>query len=121
MNNKLLEEIHRLRRKTKLISENQQVKSIISNKILEMVYGEDKNYDYSTFDDFLSHEYGFKVTSEELVEAIKAWASNYMMGLNPGDFQGVAKYVNQTVYNMIKFQASENYIEELLPFLTIKK
>jgi len=83
----------------------------------EVISGEDENYNYKTFDDFLNHEYGPNVTDEEISEAIRQWASNYMMGLNPGDFQAVAARITPEIYDMIKYQASENYIDELKPFL----
>jgi len=83
----------------------------------EVITGEDEDYSYKTFDDFLNHEYGFNVTDEEVAEAIRQWASNYMMGINPGDFKAVAVKITPEIYDMIKYQASENYIEELKPYL----
>lgn len=65
------------------------------------------------FYQFLKSEYGETPTSEETGQAIVNWAKNYMTGINGPDFEGVANYMNDDIWAIIKDEISSNYMTGL--------
>lgn len=72
------------------------------------------------FSDFLRSEYGDSPTEEEVALAITNWASNYMLGNNEADYDGVSEYMNDDVWEYLKNDISANYMDELRKFYKSK-
>lgn len=56
-------------------------------------------------------EYGD--SPEQIAEAIKDWAGNYMMGLNEPDFQGVSDAMTPEIYRLVKKCAPSSFVKEM--------
>ena len=65
------------------------------------------------FSDFLTGEYGDVPTPDEIGEAVINWSSNYMMGDNDGDFDGVKGYMSNDVWGKIKDRVPSNFMSDL--------
>jgi len=64
------------------------------------------------FSTFVSEcEYGDD--PNQIAEAIKDWAGNYMMGLNEPDFQGVSDAMTPEIYKLVKKCAPNSFIKEM--------
>lgn len=82
---------------------------------------EKDEFEYSSFLDFVRSEYGKKIAKEELLEAIKNWATKHMLGLYPADYETVAKYIDKKAYEDLKERVPNSYMNDLEKYLNFEK
>src|ERR1035437_7404394 len=88
------------------VRRNQFLSGIISEQeyLTTKIPAKNEKYlNYNNFYDFFTNEYGFDFSDDFLALAIKEWFKYYDLGIFPPDYDGVAKYVNKKILEMIKF------------------
>jgi|TARA_R110000851_G_scaffold212152_1_gene364812 hypothetical protein len=90
---------------------------LISEKISRIISRTLKEGSEDIFVEFLIQEFGREVTKSELVQAIIGWADLYMQGANSGDFEGVAKYLEEDIYIDVSDDLPAMFKNEIMQYL----
>jgi hypothetical protein len=90
---------------------------LISEKISRIISQTLKENQESQFIDFLIQEFGREVKKSEVSSAIIGWADLYMQGANSGDFEGVAKYLDEDIYVQISDELPPMFKNEVMQYL----
>jgi len=58
-------------------------------------------------------EGGYGEADQDIAEAIKDWAGNYMLGFNEPDYKGVSDVMTPSIFKIVKMSAPNTFIKEM--------